>query len=58
MSVCVPVSDKVCDVTVSDIISKGVIWYVFREDVYLSIRELVGRKVDYTLSGILEVHFT
>ena len=47
MSVCVPesqFSDKVCDVTVSDIISKGVMWYVtksFREDVYLFIRELV-----------------
>ena len=47
MSVCVPesqFSDKVCDVTVSDIISKGVIWYVtksFREYVYLCIRELI-----------------
>ena len=49
MSIYVPesqFSDKVCYVTVSDIIGKGVIWYVtksFREDVYLSIRELVGR---------------
>ena len=46
MSVFVPESDKVCNVTVSDIISKAVIWYAtksFREDVYLSITELVGQ---------------